>query len=143
MPGNQLPAVEHIVHLMLENRSFDHLLGFRYADSGNVSPAGAAFEGLTGRESNPDSSGNPVTIFKISSTDPGACYMPGACPGEGYAVSHLQQIDAQLTAQLPVPAEQLRSAPVLPAMRTPADYDEYTRSRTAIWKGARGRTAPG
>ena len=53
-------------------------------------------------------------------------------------VSHIQQINAELTAQLPVAAEQLRSALVLPAMRTPADYDEYTRSRTAIWKAARG-----
>ena len=38
---------------MLENRSFDHLLGYLYSDSGNVSPAGQPFEGLTGSESNP------------------------------------------------------------------------------------------
>ena len=38
--ANQLGKIDHIVQLMLENRSFDHMLGFLYADSGNVSPAG-------------------------------------------------------------------------------------------------------
>jgi phospholipase C len=37
-PG--LAAVEHIVVLMLENRSFDHMLGFLYQDTDNVSPFG-------------------------------------------------------------------------------------------------------
>ncbi|MGB6763403.1 hypothetical protein [Mycobacterium sp.] len=37
--ANQLGSVEHIVVLVLENRSLDHMLGFLYADSGNVSPA--------------------------------------------------------------------------------------------------------
>jgi Phosphoesterase family len=47
MPGeNSLSSVEHIVVLMLENRSFDHMLGYLYSDSGNVSPAGQPFEGL-------------------------------------------------------------------------------------------------
>jgi phospholipase C len=48
--ANQLGLVEHIVVLVLENRSFDHMLGFLYADSGNVSPVTKQpFEGLTGR----------------------------------------------------------------------------------------------
>jgi phospholipase C len=29
-----LGAVNHVVVLMLENRSFDHMLGYLYADSG-------------------------------------------------------------------------------------------------------------
>jgi phospholipase C len=90
MPGNQLSAIQHIVHLMLENRSFDHMLGFLYEDSGNVSPSGAAFEGLTGTESNPDTSGNPVAVHKINPTDAGAYFMPGADPGEGYANTNSQ-----------------------------------------------------
>ena len=52
-------------------------------------------------------------------------------------VSHIQQIDAQLTAALPVPAEQLRSAPVLEEAQTPEKYDEYIKSRTETWKAAR------
>jgi len=34
---NQLGVIDHVVVLMLENRSFDHLLGFLYADRGNQS----------------------------------------------------------------------------------------------------------
>ena len=34
MTGNQLPSINHIVQLMLENRSFDHTLGFLYAPLG-------------------------------------------------------------------------------------------------------------
>jgi phospholipase C len=37
---SQLSEIEHVVVLMLENRSFDHMLGFFYADSGNRSPSG-------------------------------------------------------------------------------------------------------
>jgi phospholipase C len=90
MPGNGLSAIEHVVVLMLENRSFDHMLGFLYSGSGNVSPAGQPFEGLTGTESNPDSSGNPVTVFKIEPTTPNAYLMPGADPGEGYMATNDQ-----------------------------------------------------
>ena len=90
MPGNNLSAIEHVVVLMLENRSFDHMLGFLYAGTGNVSPAGQPFEGLTGAESNPDASGQPVTVFKIEPTTPSAYYMPGADPGEGYMATNDQ-----------------------------------------------------
>ncbi|HEY0324123.1 MAG TPA: alkaline phosphatase family protein [Pyrinomonadaceae bacterium] len=82
--GNQLSSIQHIVVLMLENRSFDHMLGFLYTDEGNKSPSGQPFEGLTGKESNPDSTGKSVTVFKIKPTDKNAYFMPGADPGEGY-----------------------------------------------------------
>jgi phospholipase C len=101
MTGNQLSSIQHIVHLMLENRSLDHMLGFLYADSGNVSTAtGNAFEGLTGQESNPDSSGNPVSVFKINPASPGAYFMPGADPGEGYANTN-SQLFGKGTAPVP------------------------------------------
>ncbi len=90
MPGNNLSAIEHVVVLMLENRSFDHMLGFLYAGTGNVSPAGQPFEGLSGTESNPDASGSPVTVFKIEPTTPNAYFMPGADPGEGYMATNDQ-----------------------------------------------------
>ena len=35
-PEAGLSAVQRIVHLMVENRSFDHMLGFLYGESGNV-----------------------------------------------------------------------------------------------------------
>jgi phospholipase C len=46
---------QHIVVLMMENRSFDHMLGGLKA----VNPA---VDGLTGSETNPDTKGNPVQV---------------------------------------------------------------------------------
>jgi phospholipase C len=86
--GNQLSSIQHIVCLMLENRSFDHMLGFLYADEGNKSPGGQPFEGLTGKESNPATGGKSVPVFKIKPTDKNAYFMPGADPGEGYAATN-------------------------------------------------------
>jgi phospholipase C len=91
MPGsNSLSSIQHIVVLMLENRSFDHMLGFLYSGSGNVSPAGQPYDGLSGSESNPVSSGPPFPVFKIEPTTPNAYFMPGADPGEGYMATNDQ-----------------------------------------------------
>jgi phospholipase C len=87
---NNLAAIDHVVVLMLENRSLDHMLGFLYTSEGNISPAGQPFEGLTGTESNPDSSGNAVTVFQITADTPNAYFMPGADPGEGYMATNDQ-----------------------------------------------------
>jgi phospholipase C len=56
MPAG-LDNLKHIVVLMMENRSFDHMLGALKA----VNPA---IDGLTGNETNPDASpaGNPVPV---------------------------------------------------------------------------------
>jgi phospholipase C len=75
MATSPLLSINNIVVLMLENRSFDHMLGFLYAANGNVSPTGAPFDGLTGNESNPDSSGNAVPVTQIQATDQTAYYM--------------------------------------------------------------------
>lgn len=88
--SNQLGGIDHIVVLMLENRSFDHMLGFLYADRGNVSLSGQQFEGLTGNETNPDTQGKPVKVFPITPTTPNAYSMPGADPGEGYLATNAQ-----------------------------------------------------
>ena len=92
--GRSLPvglaAVDHIVVLMLENRSFDHMLGYLYADAGNVSPAGQAFEGLGGAESCPGSDGAAVPVYPITPDITDAYFMPGADPGEGYAATNAQ-----------------------------------------------------
>ncbi|MBO0805111.1 MAG: hypothetical protein J2P25_18800 [Nocardiopsaceae bacterium] len=88
--GNGLASIEHLVVLMLENRSFDHMLGFLYADAGNKSPSGQPYEGLTGKESNPDSSGNPVPVSKITPAVKNAYFQPGADPGEGYKATNDQ-----------------------------------------------------
>ena len=47
--------VKHIVVLMMENRSFDHMLG-------GLKKQNPAIDGLTGVETNPDSTGAPVQV---------------------------------------------------------------------------------
>lgn len=99
--ASQLSAINHIVVLMLENRSFDHMLGFLYADSGNKSPTGQPFEGLTGKESNPGAGGGAaVTVFSIPPNTTSTYYMPGADPGEGYSATNAQ-LFGSATAPLP------------------------------------------
>ena len=83
-----LAAVQHIVQLMLENRSFDHMLGLLYPNRSG--PNGQPFEGLLGTESNNDSTGKPVTVFPINTSVTGAYFTPGADPGEGYANTNVQ-----------------------------------------------------
>jgi phospholipase C len=91
-----MASVEHIVVLMLENRSFDHMLSFLYTDAGNVSPTGQAYEGLTGGESCPDGAGNAVSVYRITPTTEDAYFMPGADPGEGYAATNNQLYGAEV-----------------------------------------------
>jgi len=55
--ANQLGSVKYIVQIMFENRSFDQMLGFLYAENNNRSPTGQAFDGLTGNEVNADRAG--------------------------------------------------------------------------------------
>ena len=88
--ANGLPSVEHVVVLMLENRSFDHMLGYLYSASGNVSPTGQHFDGLAGTESNPDANNQPVTVYRIEPAAKNAYYLPGADPGEGYMATNDQ-----------------------------------------------------
>ncbi|HEX5884960.1 MAG TPA: alkaline phosphatase family protein [Pyrinomonadaceae bacterium] len=47
--------IEHLVVLMMENRSFDHMFGFLKSNSWPI-------DGLNGNETNPDSQGTPVQV---------------------------------------------------------------------------------
>jgi phospholipase C len=88
--GNQLGSINHVVVLMLENRSFDHMLGHLYSHTGNVSPTTTQpYEGLTGSETNPGADKKPVAAFPVTPS-PSAYFMPGADPGEGYVATNLQ-----------------------------------------------------
>ncbi len=79
-----LSRIDHIVVIMLENRSFDHMLGFLYHDHGNLSSRGQRFEGLTGAESNPDAGGAPVNVCRLEVGDPYLYFTPRGDPGEGF-----------------------------------------------------------
>jgi phospholipase C len=87
--ANQLQAINHIVQLMLENRSFDQMLGFLYYPA-NKSSSGHPFDGLTGDETNPDATGREVSVFKIDNTAPHPYLRPGADPGEGFYNTNYQ-----------------------------------------------------
>jgi phospholipase C len=100
MANGPLSSISNIVVLMLENRSFDHMLGFLYSSTGNVSPTGQPFEGLTGTESNPGTDGAAVPVYQIQATDENAYFMPGADPGEGYSATNSQLFG---TTTAPVP----------------------------------------
>lgn len=56
-PG--LDNLKHIVVLMMENRSFDHMLGALKAQDPRI-------DGLTGNESNPDSTGAQVKVAPLA-----------------------------------------------------------------------------
>lgn len=56
-PG--LDNLKHIVVLMMENRSFDHMLG-------SLKAVDARIDGLTGNESNPDTTGTLVKVAPLA-----------------------------------------------------------------------------
>jgi phospholipase C len=87
--ANQLGAIKHIVLLMLENRSFDQMLGFLYESNGNRSLTNQPYEGLTGNEFNPDDTGREIKVFKIDPQQH-TYLMPGADPGEGFHNTNYQ-----------------------------------------------------
>jgi phospholipase C len=93
MPTSQLGRIEHVVVLMLENRSFDNLLGWLY-DPTNDPPfngtSPANFEGVYGKNlSNPSPDGQSIVVGK--GHDPTA---PFPDPGEVF-----QDVYAQIYGQ--------------------------------------------
>jgi phospholipase C len=92
--------INYFVAVMMENRSFDHMLGYLYAKSANLSPLGQAFEGLTGNETNPDGKGGQVKVFPIPAGKASTYFMPGADAGEGYLNTNAQLFG---NSQAPMP----------------------------------------
>jgi phospholipase C len=88
LPGIQ--NLKHIVVLMMENRAFDHMLGALHTTN-------PAIDGLVGSETNPDSTGVPVTV------SPTAKYQSQLDPDPDH---HFPAVDLQIfggvtTAQNP------------------------------------------
>jgi phospholipase C len=104
--ANQLSAIKYVVQLMLENRSFDQMLGFLYESTGNQSSTGQPFEGLTGNESNPDDTGRQIQVYKIDGTAPHPYLMPGADPGEGFFNTNYQLFSTDDPTQGAIPQNQ-------------------------------------
>ena len=85
-----LESIDHVILLMLENRSFDHLLGYLYPRSGD-------FDGLDGTESNLDLAGNAVSVYPITPENENAYYYPLANPTEGFVATN-EQLFSSATA---------------------------------------------
>jgi Phosphoesterase family len=126
MSNGNLMAINHVVVLMLENRSFDHMLGFLYSDTGNVSPAGQPFDGLTASESNPDSNGKAVPSRIISSTGQSTDTMPNRSRAPLSRTS---------------PTRPRRTLGSLPTSRRPPRQARYRPSRFSSRAGDRAATA--
>ncbi|MBV9929003.1 MAG: alkaline phosphatase family protein [Acidobacteria bacterium] len=78
--------IEHLVVLMMENRSFDHMLGFLKSPDWPI-------DGLTGAETNPDINGVPVRVT------PDARYAGDLTPDPGHDfISVNEQIFGNSTA---------------------------------------------
>jgi phospholipase C len=67
-PAELLAGIDHIVVLMMENRSFDHYLGALKTDKGYANRA--TIDGLTGDEWNPAPDGTPVEVFRMENFTP-------------------------------------------------------------------------
>ena len=63
-PAELLAGIDHIIVLMMENRSFDHYFGARKLVEG------LAVDGLTGDEWNPDLDKNPVKVWEMDEFQP-------------------------------------------------------------------------
>jgi phospholipase C len=85
-----LESIDHVILLMLENRSFDHMLGYLYPRSGD-------FDGLDATESNRDLGGTPVSVYPITPEKENAYYYPLANPTEGFIATN-QQLFSSATA---------------------------------------------
>src|SRR6516165_4951770 len=87
----QLGRINHVVVLMLENRSFDSMLGMLY-------PASSTFDGLVGTESNLDPNGIAIPVWNCPGTDRAALSIPDPDPGELW-----EDINTQLFGSPTVP----------------------------------------
>jgi phospholipase C len=79
-----MPEIEHIVVLMMENHSFDNLLGMvPHQVPGRGSVDGLRLQGGKPVNSNPDLNGNPVVAYRASSP----CQLSGE-PSQSWNASH-------------------------------------------------------
>ena len=97
--------IKHVIVLMLENRSFDCLLGSLY-------PAGPGFNGLTGNESNPHTGGpiSPIRVWNDPAILPGTMTAPSADPGEVFDDMNIQRFGLGGTPSQLTPTQKLHHA---------------------------------
>ena len=95
----RLHSIEHFVVLMLENRSFDNLLGGLY-------PKSKEFHGVDGSESNKDRSGNAWSLTETPGGDVAGLSVPNPDPGELWQDINVQIFGSgQLEGDVPSPRD--------------------------------------
>ncbi|MBV7530126.1 alkaline phosphatase family protein [Chitinophaga sp. sic0106] len=89
-----MPQIKHVVHLMLENRSFDNILGWLYADTNNQPPLNLidtqnppVYYGLNSQLFNLDKHNHPQPV---TPTPPGKLTIPSFDPHEVFSHVHTQ-----------------------------------------------------
>jgi phospholipase C len=93
-PQSPLDTFEHVVVLMLENRSFDNILGYLYQDG---VPTGKHFEGVVGNNlTNPDECGAPIPVSTGSDF-----HQPYPDPGEKFGHVTAQLFSGASTSSIP------------------------------------------
>ncbi|PPF64006.1 hypothetical protein C5E11_04640 [Clavibacter michiganensis] len=108
LPVRHEPGFDHVVVIMFENRSFDHMLGWLY-ESGQE-PAGQTFDGLhQGEYSNPGPSGDTVPAHVYSGSTDRIMAQPDPDPGEFYPHVNTQlfgTIDPESNSDLRTPLQE-------------------------------------
>ena len=97
--GSSLAQIDHVVVLMLENRSFDCMLGRLY-------PKSDAFDGLQGNETNPGADGRPVAVWTGDGTGYEIMTAPNPDPGELWTDMNTQIFGAAAPGPAAAPAMQ-------------------------------------
>ena len=90
----KLQSIEHFVVLMLENRSFDNLLGGLY-------PKSKDFDGVDGSESNTDRSGKVWPLTETPGGDVAGLSVPNPDPGELWQDINVQIFGSQVHGGVP------------------------------------------
>ncbi len=90
----KLQSIEHFVVLMLENRSFDNLLGGLY-------PKSKDFDGVDGSESNTDRSGKVWPLTETPGSDVAGLSVPNPDPGELWQDINVQIFGSQVHGGVP------------------------------------------
>src|ERR1700730_7143842 len=94
---SSLDRIDHFVVLMLENRSFDSMLGKLYS-------ASPGFDGLTGSEFNLLQDGTKVGVWNSPGTDDATMSIPAPDPGELFEDINTQLFSTPTPPSPPPPA---------------------------------------
>jgi phospholipase C len=95
---------------------------------------------LTERDAAASSLGGVLTLTKPRTDDPLAGVIVPAAAAvnpNGDVPSHLQQVYAELAAQLPVPGAEEGTHHRMPLLITGSDYDAYIKARVDAWQASR------